>query len=922
MKKIAVLMMIMIIGVLMLAGVCYAQEEDAPQLYCEENGLFESMSENFNYLIDTLDTYAEEILEKMLENLKMIYGMSIDIEYELDMCKKRLYEKIPIVQKIKDAELLQNSGMSAEMMYEDNGVVIIHVGYDENICNINIGDLQFGEVYRLSISGVAEDGNEFYYTEKIDSVYDIKGFSGEDADYRVRIPISNKEGFYGPYDLELVGGGHVLSYEVYFYVGCDNPNEDAPDGILDKGGVMQPAFMMQPADLKTINFVYPLAGSYVCGKEGYAIECVMDVPFESMEDGEKPIKLELLECATGRIISEVEPACNADELNHGMGMLEYNFTIPCAFISGGEYELRAQACEGKYSGSTRFILVDEETADADCMENIKEISVAQFIYEEGRFINVPLNDYPSGQPITCNFPKANSVGFFARYEADNKWEYCRMRFSGTAKDGKPILYDYIIDNADGGFYLDIAGHKGSYGPFTLEIICGKNVKRYELIFNFAEDGDSDGAYEAYIDDKGKTVTPLFWQNDDMYSFAYPVNGSTLMGPQGGAIDVRAVGKWMCNVQFALRNVQTDEMIKLEPPKNKNPWGTWGWEVVEYENIAIPENFEDGAWYDLIAYGVDDGIEYGSTRIRLVEERIKSERERALSDDYTVCREKAIEIIQTAKNRFSEIPAKGGMIGYSIDAENAGTGVLNSFSVYAPSVEAEQVEEEIAYPDGAANWMIYDAYTLQKDRRNGETELINIDTLNALFGGIWREIEVFEHAKGYAESEDGTYYYWMPVYYPDAEGSIYEDALGLFVYILREGVDTEYYAQRRYFAVCTGEYNVEKLFITDPETVKAILTAMRSRGDGLELTEDEASYEILSMDSTGTAVRKIQTALVDKGFMTSSIDGYYGPMTEAAVIAYQQAMGLEATGVADAETQRMLLSRDDEKSVLLDWLDRH
>jgi peptidoglycan hydrolase-like protein with peptidoglycan-binding domain len=47
---------------------------------------------------------------------------------------------------------------------------------------------------------------------------------------------------------------------------------------------------------------------------------------------------------------------------------------------------------------------------------------------------------------------------------------------------------------------------------------------------------------------------------------------------------------------------------------------------------------------------------------------------------------------------------------------------------------------------------------------------------------------------------------------------------------------------------------------------------------------------------GADVAAVQAALADKGYSPGSIDGYYGPATEKAVVAFQKASKLEADGI--------------------------
>lgn len=58
---------------------------------------------------------------------------------------------------------------------------------------------------------------------------------------------------------------------------------------------------------------------------------------------------------------------------------------------------------------------------------------------------------------------------------------------------------------------------------------------------------------------------------------------------------------------------------------------------------------------------------------------------------------------------------------------------------------------------------------------------------------------------------------------------------------------------------------------------------------------------LSRGATGAAVKEVQCQLRDYGFYTGGLDGIYGYYTEQAVIKFQQANGLEATGRVDQKT---------------------
>jgi lysozyme family protein/peptidoglycan hydrolase-like protein with peptidoglycan-binding domain len=63
--------------------------------------------------------------------------------------------------------------------------------------------------------------------------------------------------------------------------------------------------------------------------------------------------------------------------------------------------------------------------------------------------------------------------------------------------------------------------------------------------------------------------------------------------------------------------------------------------------------------------------------------------------------------------------------------------------------------------------------------------------------------------------------------------------------------------------------------------------------------------VLTIGSVGERVRQLQAGLGQLGFAVGEIDGEFGPITAAAVTAFQSAHGLPATGVADQATQQAI-----------------
>ncbi len=64
----------------------------------------------------------------------------------------------------------------------------------------------------------------------------------------------------------------------------------------------------------------------------------------------------------------------------------------------------------------------------------------------------------------------------------------------------------------------------------------------------------------------------------------------------------------------------------------------------------------------------------------------------------------------------------------------------------------------------------------------------------------------------------------------------------------------------------------------------------------------ASYK---MGSSGDAIREIQQRLKDWGYYTGNVDGYYGVLTQDAVIYFQKKHGITVDGVVGAQTAEKL-----------------
>lgn len=91
-------------------------------------------------------------------------------------------------------------------------------------------------------------------------------------------------------------------------------------------------------------------------------------------------------------------------------------------------------------------------------------------------------------------------------------------------------------------------------------------------------------------------------------------------------------------------------------------------------------------------------------------------------------------------------------------------------------------------------------------------------------------------------------------------------------------------------------------IADAATRRAILTAMKQP---LLVPGGGSGSESLSLGSSGERVRELQSALTVLGYFTAAPTGYFGPITETAVVAFQKANGIDPIGVVGPQTRAAL-----------------
>ena len=74
-----------------------------------------------------------------------------------------------------------------------------------------------------------------------------------------------------------------------------------------------------------------------------------------------------------------------------------------------------------------------------------------------------------------------------------------------------------------------------------------------------------------------------------------------------------------------------------------------------------------------------------------------------------------------------------------------------------------------------------------------------------------------------------------------------------------------------------------------------------------------TYKTLKTGSRGTEVKKLQTALKEKGYYSMKVDGVFGKGTLSAVKAFQKDNGLKTDGIAGPQTLSKLYEKSSEKT---------
>ena len=249
-------------------------------------------------------------------------------------------------------------------------------------------------------------------------------------------------------------------------------------------------------------------------------------------------------------------------------------------------------------------------------------------------------------------------------------------------------------------------------------------------------------------------------------------------------------------------------------------------------------------------------------------------------------------------------------------------MIRSFAVLSPSATADEIDALLSDAPQSADNLAFDMYVFQRKSLGTYTDRQPIDQelLGSLMPECWQALKGLDFAAGFARDGEAAYY-WMPVFYEAGDQSFLADEVYLYVCAVYPGADRALLDEMGVYDPAPGDYRTEQFLITDRESVARLLALMQQENDLWTADANQNQYGTLGLDSAGEGVRAIQKRLSDLGFMSSSVDGIYGPLTQDAVAAFQEAKGLNATGTADAETQWILLAEQDERTRLQAWFQR-
>lgn len=142
-----------------------------------------------------------------------------------------------------------------------------------------------------------------------------------------------------------------------------------------------------------------------------------------------------------------------------------------------------------------------------------------------------------------------------------------------------------------------------------------------------------------------------------------------------------------------------------------------------------------------------------------------------------------------------------------------------------------------------------------------------------------------------------------------------------VTILSQAGEWTYVAYKKHKGYVMGSYLTMGEPPINTPAKEAQAEKIQTDGGAAVSTPVRGPDSALRLEDRGDAVRELQTLLKQAGYSVS-VDGVFGKNTEAAVIAFQKKMGLEADGLAGKKTLALLRGAPAGAAVLqvekLDW----
>ncbi len=172
-------------------------------------------------------------------------------------------------------------------------------------------------------------------------------------------------------------------------------------------------------------------------------------------------------------------------------------------------------------------------------------------------------------------------------------------------------------------------------------------------------------------------------------------------------------------------------------------------------------------------------------------------------------------------------------------------------------------------------------------------------------------------EGIFEDSDRTVYRCFPFWYMNADGEIYRDEVYLAILATREG-NGEAYLEANGIKAGDSDANALYFLVADQGAVAAVLGLTAPHTPEPEASEPAE----LSPGSEGLEAFLLNYRLYLLNYSDREATTAYDADLKEAVKSFQADHDLEQTGVADAQTQRLICAELENEQVIRDWTARH